>query len=43
MVFATVILLSAIGLIVYGAVEFLQRITIPWHVSTNHNAPLGLT
>jgi NitT/TauT family transport system permease protein len=33
MVFATIILLSAIGLAVYYAVALLERLTIPWHVS----------
>jgi len=33
MVFATIILLSVIGLIVYYAVELIERFTIPWHVS----------
>ena len=33
MVFATIILLSLIGLAVYYAVELIERITIPWHVS----------
>ena len=33
MVFATVVLLSLIGLLVYYAVDVLERITIPWHVS----------
>jgi len=33
MVFATIILLSLIGLIVYYAVELIERFTIPWHVS----------
>jgi len=32
-VFAIVILLSLIGLAVYYAVEIIERITIPWHVS----------
>lgn len=32
-VFATVVLLSAVGLVVYYSVEFLERISIPWHVS----------
>jgi NitT/TauT family transport system permease protein len=43
MVFAIIILLSAIGLIIYAAVEFLQRITIPWHVSTEHGTGVELT
>jgi len=33
MVFATIILLSLIGLIVYYTVELVERVTIPWHVS----------
>lgn len=33
MVFATIIVLSIVGLLVYYAVELLERITIPWHVS----------
>jgi NitT/TauT family transport system permease protein len=33
MVFAVIIVLSLIGLVIYYAVEFLERITIPWHVS----------
>ena len=33
MVFATIIVLSIVGLIVYYAVELIERIAIPWHVS----------
>ncbi|MFM9883936.1 MAG: ABC transporter permease [Burkholderiales bacterium] len=33
MVFATIVLLSVIGLVVYYAVELIERFTIPWHVS----------
>lgn len=33
MVFAIVVLLSLIGLAVYYAVEIIERLTIPWHVS----------
>lgn len=33
MVFATIIVLSIVGLIVYYAVELLEKVTIPWHVS----------
>ena len=33
MVFAVIFLLSFIGLAVYYAVEFVERIAIPWHVS----------
>jgi NitT/TauT family transport system permease protein len=40
MVFAIVVILSLIGLIVYYAVEFVERLTIPWHVSQR---PAGVT
>ena len=33
MVFATIVLLSLIGLAVYYAVEIVERLAIPWHVS----------
>lgn len=33
MVFATIIVLSLVGLLVYYAVELIERIVIPWHVS----------
>ena len=33
MVFAIIVLLSLIGLAVYYAVEVIERIAIPWHVS----------
>jgi NitT/TauT family transport system permease protein len=33
MVFATIVLLSLIGLIVYYAVEVVERLAIPWHVA----------
>jgi len=33
MVFATIVLLSLIGLALYYAVEILERIAIPWHAS----------
>lgn len=33
MVFATIIVLSIVGLIVYYAVELLEKVAIPWHVS----------
>ena len=33
MVFATIIVLSVIGLLVYYAVELIERLVIPWHVS----------
>lgn len=35
MVFAVIFLLSFIGLAVYYTVEFIERITIPWHTSQN--------
>jgi NitT/TauT family transport system permease protein len=35
MVFATVMVLGAIGLLVYFAVELLERLIIPWHASQN--------
>jgi len=38
MVFATIILLSVIGLIVYYAVELIEGFTIPWHVSRREPA-----
>ena len=41
MVFATILVLSLIGLAVYYAVELVERITIPWHVS--HRVPEGGT
>jgi len=43
MVFATIVVLSLIGLIVYYAVEIIERIAIPWHVSQQaqtHDATL---
>jgi NitT/TauT family transport system permease protein len=39
MVFATVVLLSLIGLVVYYAVELLERFAIPWHVSQQRDEP----
>lgn len=33
MVFATIIVLSIVGLIVYYAVELIEKLAIPWHVS----------
>jgi NitT/TauT family transport system permease protein len=33
MAFATILVLSAMGLILYGAVELIERAAIPWHVS----------
>jgi len=33
MVFATIVILSLIGLTVYYVIEIIERIAIPWHVS----------
>jgi NitT/TauT family transport system permease protein len=38
MVFAIIVLLSLIGLVVYYAVEVVERIAIPWHVSQQASA-----
>ena len=38
MVFATIILLSLIGLAVYYVVELIERFTIPWHISQHRPA-----
>ena len=38
MVFATIIVLSLIGLAIYYAVELVERIAIPWHVSQQSSA-----
>ena len=40
MVFAIIIVLSLIGLVVYYAVELIERLVIPWHVSQR---PAGVT
>lgn len=37
MTFATIVVLSALGLALYGVVELVERFTIPWHVS--HRQP----
>jgi NitT/TauT family transport system permease protein len=42
MVFAVIFLLSFIGLAVYYSVEFIERITIPWHVSQTHTSQAAL-
>ena len=39
MVFAVIFLLSFIGLAVYYAVELIERLTIPWHVSQQPAGP----
>jgi NitT/TauT family transport system permease protein len=38
MVFATIVVLSLIGLVVYYAVEVIERLAIPWHVSQQATA-----
>jgi NitT/TauT family transport system permease protein len=38
MTFAAIIVLSALGLALYGVVELIERFTIPWHVS--HRQPV---
>ena len=38
MVFATIVLLSLIGVIVYYAVEVIERFAIPWHVAKQQAA-----
>ena len=38
MVFATIVLLSLIGVAVYYAVEVVERLAIPWHVSQQRTA-----
>jgi NitT/TauT family transport system permease protein len=38
MVFATIVLLSLLGLAVYYAVEIIERLAIPWHVSQQQTA-----
>ncbi len=38
MVFATIVVLSLIGLVVYYAVEIVERLAIPWHVSQQATA-----
>ena len=43
MVFAIVVLLSLIGLAVYYAVEVIERLTIPWHVSQRDGAATSAT
>jgi len=39
MVFAIIVVLSAIGLVLYYAVEFVERLAIPWHVSQTGSGP----
>jgi NitT/TauT family transport system permease protein len=42
MTFATIIVLSMLGLALYGLVELIERLSIPWHVSHRRPAaPVG--
>lgn len=41
MVFAVIVVLSAIGLAVYYAVELIERLVIPWHVARADRAALA--
>ena len=38
MAFAVIIVLSAMGLVLYGVVELIERLLIPWHVSRRGGA-----
>ena len=38
MVFATIVLLSLLGLAVYYTVEIIERLAIPWHISQQQTA-----
>jgi NitT/TauT family transport system permease protein len=39
MVFATIVILSLVGLLLYYSVELIERITIPWHISMQNEVP----
>jgi NitT/TauT family transport system permease protein len=41
--FAAIFLLSVMGIILYGLVETLERVLIPWHLPIDPMAPLGGT
>lgn len=43
MTFATIVVLSVLGLLLYGVVEMIERIAIPWHVSHRRAAPAAAT
>ncbi len=43
MVFATIIVLSIVGLVVYYAVELLEKFAIPWHVSQRKDEGIHAT
>ena len=38
LVFATILVLGVLGLVLYYAVELVQRLVMPWHVSARHDA-----
>lgn len=40
--FAAILVLSVLGLALYGAVEIIERIAIPWHVSQRSSEPKDL-
>ena len=42
MVFATIIVLSIVGLLVYYAVELIEKLMIPWHVSQRADGGVGV-
>ena len=42
MVFATIIVLSIVGLLVYYAVELIEKLMIPWHVSQRTDGGVGV-
>jgi NitT/TauT family transport system permease protein len=42
MVFAIIVVLSVIGLAVYYAVELIERLAIPWHVSQRPSGTAGI-
>ncbi len=38
LVFATILVLGVLGLVLYYAVELVQRLVMPWHVSARHDS-----
>jgi NitT/TauT family transport system permease protein len=41
--FAAIFLLSVMGIVLYGLIEMLERILIPWHLPADPMAPMGST
>jgi NitT/TauT family transport system permease protein len=41
--FAAIVLLSLMGIVLYGLIELLERWLMPWHVPDNPMAPTGST